>query len=87
MALVNGGKFIGRVAANDTSLDGYGPAGIVTPRSENFTIELAEFYNYNWGDAAAINSANPSENQVDGMFTVTVTNLQFHPDTVDKRVK
>ena len=49
MALVNGGKFIGRVAANDTSLDGYGPAGIVTPRSENFTIELAEFYNYNWG--------------------------------------
>ena len=73
---------------NDTSLEGYEPAGIVTPRSENFTIELAEFYNYNWGNAAGINSPAPSTaNQADGMFTVTVTNLQFHPDTVDKRVK
>lgn len=84
--MVKGGTFIGRLDADDSEMSEWDPVGIVVPKSENFTIEMSEFYNFNWGQSASL-SASENVTDGDGMFTVTVTKLQFHPGTVTRRVR
>jgi len=50
---------VGRTYLNDDDkLIGATPRGIITPRTDNFLVQGARFYNYNWGDAAALGSCS-----------------------------
>ena len=60
------------------------PRGIITPRSENFTLDGAKFYGYNWGRSAALGTCSHCfhPNAIDsGSRTVTVRNLYFDATT------
>jgi len=89
MAQINGGLVIGRSANTEPRLDQASPHGIITPRSENFTVSGVRFYNYNWADAAALGSCShcfhPASTD-SGARTVTFSSLYFD-ETVTKRIR
>jgi hypothetical protein len=59
MAQINYATIVGRSYLNDDNrLIGATPRGIITPRTDNFVVQGARFYNYNWGDAAALGSCS-----------------------------
>jgi hypothetical protein len=47
-AKIIGGLVIGRTSNTETALDVASPHGIITPRTENFSIEDVRFYNFDW---------------------------------------
>lgn len=90
MAQINGGLVIGRSANTEPLLDEASPHGIITPRTENFTVSGVSFYNYNWNNAAALGSCShcfhPASTD-SGARTVTFSSLHFDDDTVTKRIR
>ena len=47
-AKIVGGLVIGRSNNTEQMLDEAEPQGIITPRTENFSVEGTKFYNFNW---------------------------------------
>ena len=44
--MVIGGLIVGRTENSDDELDAASPSGIITPRTEGFTIKDTKFYNF-----------------------------------------
>jgi hypothetical protein len=90
-AKIVGGLVVGRSANHEDVLDQQKPHGIITPRSENFTIEKVEFFNFEidgeaWGAALGTCSHCFHGAATDsGARTVTVRELKF-ADSVQKRI-
>lgn len=57
-AKIVGGFVVGRTENTETDLDNANPFGIVTPRTENFSIEGTRFYNYNFRSAAGLGTCS-----------------------------
>lgn len=89
-AKIVGGMVIGRTENTEAALDVASPHGIITPRTENFSIEGTKFYNYNWEAAAGLGTCShcfhPSSTD-SGARTVRVSNLEFDEATVTKRIR
>ena len=69
---------VGKTSNTDEILDLANPHGVVAPRSENFVIKNAKFFNYDWNEAAALGSCShcfhPAATD-SGSRTTTVTGL------------
>ena len=80
-AKIVGGLIVGRSANAEEELDSLetGPHGIITPRSENFSIENTAFYNFDhWEDGAALGTCSHCFHGAatdSGARTVTVRGL------------
>ena len=88
LAKIVGGLIIGRTENTEFAIDMESPHGIITPRTENFSIEGTKFYNYNWNDAAALGTCSHCFHAAatdSGARTVRVSDLVFDI-TVDKRI-
>jgi hypothetical protein len=57
MAGVYNGLIVGRSSNTEELLDLSNPHGIIAPRSENFTINGAKFYNYDWAGRTGVSAA------------------------------
>lgn len=89
-AKVFGGLIVGKTANSPSALDNASPHGIISPRSENFTIDGASFFNYDWNSAAALGDCSHCFHGAatdSGARTVTTRNLAFDAATVTKRIK
>jgi len=58
MARVENALIIGKTENTEDWLNAVSPHGIITPRSENFTVTGAKFYNYDFNKAAALGSCS-----------------------------
>ena len=58
MASINNAVVFGKTSNTDETLEAAAPHGIITPRTERFNVNGVKFYNYNWGNAAAIGSCS-----------------------------
>ena len=94
MAQVKDALVIGRTENTEMLLDAANPHGIITPRTENFTIDGAKFFNYNWSGrygvkAAAIGDCSHCFHSAatdSGGRQVTVKNIVMDT-TVTKRIR
>jgi hypothetical protein len=81
---------IGKSSFGEGDLLGASPYGIISPRSEGFTIEGANFYNYDFNEAAALGDCShcfhPASTD-SGARTVTVSGLYFDSATVPRRIR
>jgi hypothetical protein len=88
MAQVNGALIIGKSGNTEEKLDWSSPHGIITPRTENFSVKNVKFYNFNFNDAAALGSCSHcfhTASTDSGARTTTFTNLEF--TNADKRIR
>jgi hypothetical protein len=64
--------------------------GVITPRTENFTVEGVTFFNYDWGTSSALKDCShcwhPASTD-SGARTVKTANLTFDAATVPKRIQ
>ena len=87
-AKIVGGLVVGRTENSQEEIDIGSPHGIITPRTENFSIEGTKFFNYNWNDAAGLGTCSHCFHAAatdSGARTVRVNNLQFD-SSVTKRI-
>jgi hypothetical protein len=90
--MISGGFVVGRSENNDAELDAGSPSGIITPRSEGFTVKDTKFYNFkkddqNFGQALSTCSQCDHPASTDsGARTVTLNNLQYDEDSVGLKV-
>ena len=79
---------IGKTANADAETNAASPHGIIAPRTENFTIDGARFYNYNFNEAAALGDCShcfhPAATD-SGARTYTTSRLEF--TDVTRRIK
>jgi hypothetical protein len=79
---------IGKTDFAETETREASPHGIITPRTENFTIDGARFYNYDFNSAAALGDCShcfhPASTD-SGARTYTTKRLEF--TDVDRRIK
>ena len=88
LAMIVGGLVIGRSENTEEALDWASPKGIVTARTENFSVTGVKFYNFNYNNAAAFGTCSHCwhDNNTDsGGRTVTISDLYFD-ETVWQRV-
>jgi len=52
---------IGRSANTEDILESHNPMGISAPRTENYAIKGAKFYNWDWGSVAALTDCSRCE--------------------------
>jgi len=86
---VNDSLIIGKSANSEQTLEMASPHGIISPRTENFTIDSVRFYNFDWNSAAALGDCSHCYHGAatdSGARTVTVKNLTFD-ETVTKRIR
>lgn len=57
-AKIIGGLVIGKSDNTDAELDAASPHGIITPRTENFSIDGTKFFNYNFNTAAGLGTCS-----------------------------
>lgn len=89
LCMLDGALIVGRTDLDAAELDDASPHGIVTPRTENFSIKNVKFYNYDWNNAAALGSCSHCEhpqNTDSGARTIKFSDLEFDDDTVTKRI-
>ena len=90
MATIKDSTVVGRTENTEELLDLLSPCGVITPRTENFTLDGVRFYNYNWGKASAIGTCShcfhPAATD-SGARTISTKNLYFDPDTVIKKIR
>lgn len=64
--------------------------GVITPRTENFTVDGVTFYNYDWGTSSALKDCShcwhPASTD-SGARTVKTTGLIFDDATVPRRIQ
>lgn len=86
-AKIVGGFVVGRSENTEEALDNADPHGIITPRTENFSIEGTRFYNYNWGESAGFGTCShcfhPAATD-SGARTIRVSNLVFDDTTINR---
>ena len=61
--------------------------GVITPRTENFTVDSVKFYNYDWNGSAALGGCSHcfhSSSTDSGARTVTFKNTFFDSTVVQK---
>ena len=58
MAQINNALIIGKTSNTDEKIESASPRGIITPRTDNFLITGAQFFNYNFNDAAIVGSCS-----------------------------
>lgn len=78
----------GKTANADSETLAASPHGIITPRTENFTIDGAHFYNYNFNSAAALGDCSHCFHSAatdSGARTYTTSRLEF--TDVTRRIK
>ena len=83
-AKIIGGVVIGRTSNTDEALDAAHPHGIITPRSENFSIEGTRFFNFNWSNWGLDerNKENEEEIELHAAALGTCSHC-FHPAATD----
>jgi hypothetical protein len=72
---------IGRTNNSELALEIATPAGVITPRTENFRVDNVRFYNFDWNAAAALFTCSHCwhDNASDsGARTVRFSKLKFH---------
>ena len=89
--IVNGVTF-GYTENADTIVTEDSPRGIITPRSENFSISGTKFVNFDINNAAALGDCshcfkNSKGSTDSGARTVTVDSLSFDDPTVPRRIR
>jgi hypothetical protein len=82
MAGIYNATIVGRSKGNsEMLLEIADPHGIITPRTENFTINGVDFHNFNWNNSAALGSCShcfhPAATD-SGARTVTMQRLTFN---------
>jgi hypothetical protein len=78
MARVSNALIVGRTNNSDEVLEASTPRGIIAPRTDQFLIEGARFFNWDWGDAAAFGSCSHCFHAAatdSGARTITVRNI------------
>jgi hypothetical protein len=93
-AKIIGGLVIGRSSNTEEALDNATPHGIITPRTENFSIEGTKFYNFDfgnsWSNAAPLGTCShcfhPAATD-SGARTVKTSGLFFDEATVPVRIR
>ena len=80
---------VGRTENTELYLEIASPNGIITPRTENFTVDNVRFYNYDWNEASALRDCShcffPTSSD-SGARTVVVRNLYFD-SSVTQRIR
>ena len=88
-AKIVGGFTVGRTENTEEALDIAQPHGIITARTEGFSIEGTKFYNYDWNDAAAFGTCShcfhPAATD-SGARTIRVRDLVFD-DSVTLKIR
>jgi len=88
-AQIRDALIIGKSANTEAALDGASPHGIITPRSEFFSINGAKFYNFDFNSASGIGSCShcfhPAATD-SGARTVTTRDL-FFDTTVPRKLR
>jgi len=90
LARVENALIVGRTNNSDWRLDLASPHGIIAPRSENFTVIGAKFYNLDWNKAAALGDCSHCFHDAatdSGARTVTVKNLFFDPSSTKIKIR
>lgn len=90
MARVNHSLIVGKTANTEERLDWASPHGIITPRSENFLIENARFYNFNFNTAATLGTCShcfhPAATD-SGARTMSFRNFSYDAASVTRLIK
>lgn len=89
-AQINGALIVGNSANADQMTNAGSQHGIITPRTENFQVHNAKFYNFNLNDQAALGSCSHCFHSAatdSGARTVTFSGLYFHPTSVTKKIR
>lgn len=77
---INNALIIGRTNNSEAALEWSEPYGIINPRTENFRVDGARFFNFDWNQAAALSSCShcfhPAATD-SGARTVRFSNLSF----------
>jgi len=87
---VRGGLFVGKSSINEEGMIyDVSPNGIITSRHENFAVDGAHFYNYNWNKAAAFGTCShciiiPTRD--DGARQHNTSSLYIDPATVTLKI-
>lgn len=55
---INDALIVGRTSNSELALENSHPYGIVSPRTENFRVDGARFFNFDWNEAAALSSCS-----------------------------
>ena len=80
---------VGKTANTEDKLSWASPHGIITPRTDGFTIQGAKFFNFDWNDAAGLGSCShcfhPAATD-SGARTVRMSGLVFDA-SVTKKIK
>jgi len=89
MARVENALIIGKTENTEEWLDSVSPHGIITPRSENFTITGAKFYNYNFNEAAALGTCSHCFHSAatDSGSRTAKTEKLFFDTSVNKKIR
>jgi hypothetical protein len=80
MARVNNGMIVGRTSNTHPLLEAATARGIIGPRSDDFLIENTRFFNWDWGESAALGSCSHcfhTASTDSGARTVATRNLTF----------
>jgi len=84
---VDNALIIGRTNNTDIYLNSATPFGFIGPRTENFRIENSRFFNFDWGEAAALSSCSHCFHGAatdSGARTVRARNLTFDNATITR---
>jgi hypothetical protein len=81
-AKITGGVVIGRTSNTEDQLDSSAPHGIITPRTDNFSIEGARFFNFNWAKSRGNGSDNEWSTTVGAAALGTCSHC-FHSASTD----
>jgi len=89
-AQINGALIIGRSNNTDWILEAMNPHGIITSRQENFAIKNVRFYNFDWGNTAALGTCSHCFHDAatdEGARTITTQGFYFDDATVPRRIR
>lgn len=85
---VNNTLIVGKTSNTESGLDAASPHGIISPRTEYFTVRNVRFHNFNFNNAAALGDCSHCFHSAatdSGARTTKTIGLQFF--NVDKRIK
>ena len=89
-AQISNALIIGKTSNTDDRLEWASPHGIITPRTEDFSVSGARFYNFNWNDAALLGSCSHCFHSAatdSGARTVTFSNITWDAASVTRLIR
>jgi hypothetical protein len=89
LGYVDGALIVGRTEANDENHVG-SPRGIITPRSDRWTVKNVDFYNFNFDEAAALGSCSHCFHAAatdSDCRTVKFENIYMDPFSVERKIR